>query len=159
MNTENILPEEKNIELVKNNKVKCIETDNFQYNSQDLDQEQKVDVNPVQVNSQNINVYVKNEKFDYSSKITGVTILKKNKAIVQHARVSLFFGQTCGNPVYETNSDVNGNFAIEDLPPGYYFLCAKSGSRLKYQSHYLKVLPGQTVYHTILLSEDISSST
>ncbi|HOP99229.1 MAG TPA: hypothetical protein PK604_00040 [Acetivibrio clariflavus] len=34
------------------------ENDSLQYNRQDLDQEQKVDVNPVQLNTQNVNVYV-----------------------------------------------------------------------------------------------------
>lgn len=158
MKPENILLQDKNNEQEKINRGKCIETDSFQYNSQDLDQEQKVDVNPVQVNTQNVNVYVKNEKIDYSGKLSGVTMLKKNKEIVQYANICLYFCQKCGLPVYETNSDVNGNFVIEDIPPGYYVLYAQFGNKLKYQSPYLKVLPGQTVHHTLILSEDNSLS-
>nr|WP_010252010.1 hypothetical protein [Acetivibrio cellulolyticus] len=152
MESQNRFLEEKIYEQEKPNKGKYLETDSFQYNSQDLDQEQKVDVNPVQVNTQNVNVYVKNEKIDYSGKITGVTILKKNSETVQYVNIFLYFCQKCGLPVFETNSDSSGNFIIEDIPPGYYILCAQLGSNLKCQSYHIKVLPGQSVHQTLMLS-------
>ena len=58
MERQNLTVEENTKISEKSNSKKCIDTDSFQYNSQDLDQEQKVDVNPVQLNTQNVNVYV-----------------------------------------------------------------------------------------------------
>lgn len=159
MKPQNILIEETTSEHKKPDNGKCYENDSFQYNSQDLDQEQKVDVNPVQLNTQNVNVYVKNQKIDYSGNITGITIHKKDKEVLQYVNIYLYFGQKCGLPVFETNSDCNGNFIIEDIPPGYYILYAQIRNNLKYQSHYIKVLPGQTVHQTLILSEEIPSST
>lgn len=156
MKSENLITEENcNIPEDKMNR-KLIDSDSFQYNSQELDQEQRVDVNPVQLNTQNVNVYVKNEKLDYSCKISGTTILKENKCTVEYVNIYLYFGQKCGCPVFETNSDNNGNFIIENLPPGYYIIYAQLGKKLKYQSGYIKVLPGQNVHQTLLLSEDYS---
>lgn len=152
MKPENILNEHK----VPNNS-KCYENDSFQYNSQDLDQEQKVDVNPVQLNTQNVNVYVDNKKVDYSGKIAGITLQKKDNEVLQFANIYLYFGHKCGLPVYETNSDCNGNFVIEDIPPGYYIIYAQIKNNIKYQSHYIKVLPGQTVYQTLILSDETPS--
>ncbi len=153
MERQNLITEENSSIPEQNKNRKFIDTDSFQYNSQDLDQEQKVDVNPVQLNTQNVNVYVKNEKLDYSGKISGTTILKKNKFSVEYANIYLYFGQKCGLPVYETNSDNNGNFIIDDLPPGYYIIYAQLGNTLKCQSNYIKVLPGQTIHQTLSLSE------
>ncbi len=125
-----------------------LETDSIQYNSQDLDQEQKVDVNPVQLNTQNLNVIVSG---NYSGKITGTTYLEMNKETTNNVDIYLFFGHQLKFPVYETKSDNNGNFIIEDIPAGYYTIVAKQGENLKYQSHYIKVLPCQTLHQSILL--------
>lgn len=159
MKPENILIEKKPGENKVPNNSKCYENDSFQYNSQDLDQEQKVDVNPVQLNTQNVNVYVDNKKVDYSGSITGITLQKNDNEVLQHVDIYLYFGHKCGLPVYETNSDCNGNFIIEDIPPGYYIIHAQIGNNLKYQSHYIKVLPGQTVHQTLILSDEKCSST
>jgi hypothetical protein len=125
--------------------------DSIQYNSQDLDQEQKVDVNPVQLNTQNLHIFVNNDKNNYSGKITGITYMEENKEIVKNLEILLFFGCDYWLPVYKTNSDQNGNFVIEDIPPGYYSLYAELGKNLKYRSHYIKVLPGQNVNQLIFL--------
>lgn len=157
MKPKNILVEEKISEHIVPQSSKCYENDSFQYNSQDLDQEQKVDVNPVQLNTQNVNVYVDNKKVDYSGKITGITLQKKDNEVLQYVSIYLYFGHKCGLPVYETNSDCNGNFVIEDIPPGYYIIYAQIKHNIKYQSHYIKVLPGQTVYQTLILSDETPS--
>ncbi|WP_027622804.1 carboxypeptidase-like regulatory domain-containing protein [Acetivibrio clariflavus] len=134
------------------------ENDSLQYNSQDLDQEQKVDVNPVQLNTQNVNVYVDPPKTDYSGKITGITLRRKDNEVLQYVDIYLYFGHKCGLPVYETTSDCNGNFAIENIPPGYYIIHAQCGSNLKCESPYIKVLPGQSVHQTLVLSYEKSPS-
>lgn len=154
MKPENILIEKNACENKVPSNSKCYENDSFQYNSQDLDQEQKVDVNPVQLNTQNVNVYVKNQKVNYSGNITGITLQKKNNEVLQYVSIYLYFGHECGLPVFETNSDCNGNFIIEEIPPGYYIIYAQMGNNLKYQSHYIKVLPGQTVHQTLILSDE-----
>ena len=158
MKTKNKLIEE----IVKEDKFpinsKNYDNDSFQYNRQDLDQEQKVDVNPVQLNNQNVNVYVDNKNIDYSGKITGITVRKKDNEILQYVDIYLYFGHKCGFPVYETTSDCNGNFTIENIPPGYYIIHAQLGIKLKYESHYIKVLPGQNVHHTLVLSDEKSPS-
>ena len=134
--------------VIEKNKV-SLEKDSIQYNAQDLDQEQKVDVNPVQLNTQNFNVLLSN--YNFSGRIAGTTYLEKNKEIADKVDILLFFGHELKLPVYKTNSDKNGNFIIEDIPAGYYTLVAKLGDNLKYQSHYIKVLPCQNVHQSILL--------
>ena len=133
---------------ISKNKVN-LERDSLQYNAQELDQEQKVDMNPVQLNTQNLHVLVSN---DYSGKITGATYSEKTKEIIKNVNILLYFGHECKFPVHKTNSDDNGNFTIEDLPSGFYTLVAEFGEDLKYKSHYIKVLPCQNVYQSILLN-------
>ncbi|HEY5583263.1 MAG TPA: carboxypeptidase-like regulatory domain-containing protein [Ruminiclostridium sp.] len=145
---DQLLEEKKPKKNIGKNRVN-LEKDSIQYNAQDLDQEQKVDVNPVQLNTQNLHVFVGSN--DYSGKITGTSYLEKNKEIVMNVDILLFFGHEQKLPVHKTNSDNNGNFIIEDIPPGYYTLVAELGEKLKYQSHYIKVLPCQNVHHSILL--------
>jgi len=125
--------------------------ESIQYNHQDLDQEQRMDVNPLQLNTQNIHIHVRNNINNYCGKITGTTYQGKSKDIVPNATIFLFFGSECKQPVYKTSSDNNGNFVIEELPPGYYTIFAEYKSILSYRSHYIKVLPGQTVHQSILL--------
>lgn len=125
-----------------------LEKDSIQYNAQELQQEQRVDVNPMQHNAQNLHIHIEN---DYSAKMTGTTYLEKNNEIAKNASIYLFFGNESENPVYRTNSDDNGNFVIEQLPPGYYTMVVQLGGRLKYKSHYIKVLPRQNVHLSVLL--------
>ena len=132
----------------KDDTKKSVDKD-IQYNAQDLDQEQMVDVKPVQLNTQNLHISVSQDT-DYASKITGSTVLGQSKDIVAGAHIFLFFGHRCKEPVYKTNSDHNGNYCFVDIPPGYYTLYAKLGG-MRYESHFVKVLPGQAVEHVILL--------
>ncbi|MFO7295768.1 MAG: carboxypeptidase-like regulatory domain-containing protein [Caldicoprobacter sp.] len=127
-----------------------LESKSVQYNYQDLDQEQKVDVNPKQTNAQNIYIYVNGVNGNLAAKLTGVTYIEESKKVAPYAKIRLFFGHESLIPVYEANSDSNGNFVIEDLPPGYYTLSAEHGD-LKYRSHILKILPAQIVHVSVLL--------
>lgn len=142
MEVRNKLPEVN--EKVKKN-ITNLEKDSIQYNSQDLDQTQEMLVNPVQLNTQNLHIHVSDDKKDYSGKIMGIAYLEENKEIAPNVSISLFFGNESGTPVYKTNSDGNGNFVIEKIPPGYYTLLAELGDEMKYQLHFIKVLPGQEV--------------
>lgn len=126
-----------------------IEKDSIQFNSQDLGQEQNVDLKPIQVNSPNIHIHVNDDK-NYSAKITGTTYLERNRYILKNVKIYLYFGYESRFPVYETNSDYNGNYAIEDIPPGYYILIARYDV-YEYRSHYIKVRPCQSIHHSILL--------
>ncbi|HHV28821.1 MAG TPA: carboxypeptidase regulatory-like domain-containing protein [Clostridium sp.] len=148
---DKLLTEKENIEKSAARFVKALEKDSIQYNSQDLDQEQKVDVNPVQLNTQNVHVHVNSDNSCTSGKIAGTACLKKNNEIARNAIIFLYFGRECGSPVCRTNSDSNGNYVFDELPPGFYVICAQLGDKLKYESHYIKVLPGQSVNHPILL--------
>ncbi len=127
-----------------------LDKESLQFNAQDLDQEQKVDVKPVQLNSQNVQLIISNYT-NYSGKITGTTYRGINREIAPNVAILLYFGFDHRLPVYKTRSDANGNFNIEDLPSGYYTLVAELGDRLKYQSHYIKLLPCQNVNQSILL--------
>ena len=129
---------------------KKITKESIQFNSQDLDQEQKVDVNPMQLNTQNIHIYVNNDNNNYSGKITGVTYLERNRNIIGNVKIYLFFGHEYRFPVFEIYSDNTGNFTIDNLPSGYYTLFAKLGD-LEYSSHYIKLLPCQTIHESLLL--------
>ena len=60
---------------------KCYEREHVQFNSQDLDQEQNVHLDPVQLNTQNIQVILARD--DYSCVITGNTYKGKNRYIQQ----------------------------------------------------------------------------
>lgn len=135
----------------KDKKTINLEKDSLQYNSQDLDQEQRVDVNPFQLNTQNLHIHISNDRNDYSGKITGTTCMESTKEMLKNVEISLFFGAESRHPVYKTNSDNNGNFTIEDIPPGYYTINAKYGDMLKFHSHYIKVLPCQSANESILL--------
>ncbi len=149
MDLQEKLLEEK-AEKAKTRDRKILESDSIQYNCQDLDQEQRVDVNPTQSNTQNIHIYIGSDKINLAARITGVAYIEKSKEAAPNVKIRLFFGHESVMPVYETYSDNNGNFVIEDLPPGYYMLSAELGN-LKYHSHYIKVLPGQSIYESVLL--------
>ncbi|HHW32006.1 MAG TPA: carboxypeptidase regulatory-like domain-containing protein [Clostridiaceae bacterium] len=127
-----------------------LKRESIQFNSQDLDQEQNMDVNPVQLNTQSIRIFINNKENDFSGKISGVTYLEKGK-VAANAKIELFFGCKSDSPVLRTNSDNNGNYVIDNLPPGFYIMVARNNDGFKYQSHYIKVLPCQNVHHSILL--------
>ncbi len=128
--------------------------ESVQLNKQDLDQEQKVDVNPMQLNTQNLHIHLTYDN-DFSCKITGSVFLENSADTVSGAEILIFFGNESRLPVFKTSSDGNGNFVIEDLPPGFYILFARhSEKRLYYKSPYLKVLPGQTVHHSVMFKPE-----
>jgi hypothetical protein len=129
----------------------AVREDNLQYNRQDMDQEQKLDLNPVLQNSQAVHLHINNDVAIYCGKITGTVISKRNHTVVPGAIIRLYFGSDSTLPVYQTSSDQNGNYAIAELPPGYYTLAAEHGTHVKYRSPYVKVLPCQTAHETILM--------
>jgi hypothetical protein len=118
----------------------ALERESLQYNSQDLDQEQNMDVNPVQNNT--VHVTVNHQEKDLSSKITGVTYKGKSKQILGGVGLLLFFGYDSNIPVARTKSDEYGNYAIEALPPGYYSIRTQNEIG-EIRTHYIKLLPGQ----------------
>ncbi len=123
----------------------------LQSNCQDLDQEQHVNTNPFQFNSQNVHIVVDDYKKDYSGKITGITYSEKENHILSSVIILLYFGNITEVPVYKTTSDKNGNFKIDNIPPGYYTLKAYLGDTLMYSSNYIKVLPCENVNYPIFL--------
>ncbi|NLM59512.1 MAG: carboxypeptidase regulatory-like domain-containing protein [Clostridium sp.] len=128
-----------------------ITKDSFQYNSQDLSQDQRMDVNPIQLNTQNIHINLDKDLYKLAGKITGTTRLKNSLDIVPYVHIFLYFGDDHGIPVHNTTSDKDGNFAINDLPPGFYTLFAQAGNNLKYYSKYIKLLPGEQAHQSVLL--------
>ena len=124
--------------------------DSFQYNSQDMDQEQKVNLNPKQYNRQDVCVFLVNEKADYACKITGSVYDRKTRSTIKGAEVSLFFGYDSCMPVYKTASDDNGNFSIDDLPPGFYSIAAEHND-MRSKLYYMKILPDQNACQVIII--------
>lgn len=125
--------------------------DNLQYNSQDLDQEQNVDVKPFQYNTQSFHVHEENK--DYSSKIKGITYGKACHEILPYVTIEIFFGHLYSCPVGKTKSDCNGKFCFDDLPPGYYSIRAYDKNNMNYQQRCIKVLPCQKVHLPLLLEK------
>jgi len=126
---------------------KSYEREHVQFNSQDLDQEQNVHLDPVQLNTQNIQVILARD--DYSCVITGNTYKGKNRYIAADVNILLFFGYEGNVPVHKTKSDSNGNFRIEGLPPGFYCIAAQY-SESPVERHLIKLLPGQTLHQTFI---------
>jgi uncharacterized surface anchored protein len=124
--------------------------ESFQYNSQDMDQEQKVNLSPKQYNKQDVCVFLINEKADYACKITGSVYDRKTRSTIKGAEVLLFFGYDSSMPVYKTTSDDNGNFSIDDMPPGFYSIIAVYGD-LRSKIFYMKILPGQNACQIVLI--------
>ena len=125
----------------------CFQREHVQFNSQDLAQEQSVQLDPVQLNTQNVQIVIARE--DYTSNITGNTYKGKNKEVAAEAKILLFFGYEGSVPVYRTKSDSNGNFKIEDLPPGFYCIAAQY-SEFPVKKLFIKLLPGQTLHQPII---------
>lgn len=120
-----------------------------QENRQNSEQEQNVNANPVQLNTQNFNITADLNLDKYSGKIGGITYLERNKKILPNVNILLYFGNISDAPIYKTRSDENGNYLIEDLPPGYYTILAYKGRDFKTVCQYIKVLIGQNVYQSI----------
>ena len=125
----------------------------LQYNKQDMDQEQHVDLNPVMSNLQNIHFHAIGDARSYCGRITGTAFSEMNKAIASNATVLLFFGNDKEHPVHRTSCDRFGNFEIEDIPPGYYTVLVEYGVGHGHRTQYIKVLPCQTVHQNILLKD------
>lgn len=102
-------------------------------------------MDPVQLNKQSVHLVIAKE--NYSSVITGNTYKGKNKEIAENVNILLFFGYEGSVPVYKTTSDSNGNFRIEDLPPGFYCIAAQY-SEYPVKKQYIKLLPGQILHQT-----------
>jgi len=146
METQKVSPDGRS----KEEKTIRLEKDSIQYNAQDMEQHQRLDFNPSQSNTQNLNIFIKNNH-DLSGKIIGVTCLEGSTERVANAEILLYFGTECKTPVHKTTSDANGNFRIEELPPGYYTICSKYDGNYWYKSYFIKVLPGQKVFESIRL--------
>jgi hypothetical protein len=127
---------------------KALDRESLQYNSQDLDQEQNMDLNPVQNNT--VHVSVNPQERDLSGKIKGVTYKGRNKQIIGGVGLQLFFGYDGNTPVARAKSDENGNYSFENLPPGYY--CIRAINEYgDIRIHYIKLLPGQEANQTLFL--------
>lgn len=126
-----------------------------QENRQDLDQQQQVDVNPSQVNVQKIDLVVNNKLENYSGKISGVIYINNENTLVEGAEIFIYFGTMGDYPVFKTNSDKNGCYSVEDLPPGFYSIKVVYENFLSTKLFNIKVLPGQNCYQPLLLTEDI----
>ncbi|MDD7794728.1 carboxypeptidase-like regulatory domain-containing protein [Clostridium sp. 'White wine YQ'] len=143
--------EEVEVEVLSEKEASLSNQESHQKNVQDLDQEQSVVANPLQLNSQNVNLVLSDEKKDYSGKITGMTYLDKYNSIVPDVTILLYFGNDSEYPVYKTKSDKSGKYFIDNIPPGYYTIEAYIGKEFVYSSHYIKVLPCEKVEHLIFL--------
>jgi hypothetical protein len=127
--------------------------ENLQYNRQDMDQEQNVDLNPMLTNQQNIHFHLIGDARSYCGKITGTAFSETNRTIAENASVLLFFGSDKDQPVFRTSCDRNGNFVIEDLPPGFYTLVVEYGAGHSQRTPYIKVLPCQITQQNITLKD------
>ncbi len=129
----------------------------LQHNRQDMDQTQEVDVKPSQMNFQKIDLTINNKIENYSGRISGCVQRQANGEIVSGADIYLYFGSGAEFPVCRIQSDVNGNYCLGDLPPGYYTITAKSGE-MQCLVRNIKVLPGAASDQTLLLVQRIGYS-
>lgn len=130
-----------------------------QENKQDLDQQQQVDVKPSQINLQKIDVTVNNKLENYSGKITGIIYKNSQNVFTSEAEILLYFGGISALPVYKTNSDKNGCYSIEDLPPGFYSIKVIRNDSVVAIIYNIKVLPGQNSNQTIYLTNHVHQKT
>ncbi|MCT4507411.1 MAG: carboxypeptidase-like regulatory domain-containing protein [Tepidibacter sp.] len=143
--------------LKKENNQKIQDQSSSQQNAQDLDQHQNVDINPSQLNFQNVQI-VTDSYNNYTGKILGYTYLEKTKKFVSNAKILLYFGSDGGFPVCKTKSDDTGSFVIKDLPPGYYTLHVYLDNVLYAKVPNIKVLPGKNIHQSITLKNFCDSS-
>lgn len=135
----------------KNNKLQLQKSD--QTNNQDMDQEQNVDVKPSQINLQHLTVTLNNKIENYCGTIKGITYSVADKHIVSNVKILVYFGSFCEMPVSQISSDVNGNFIIEDLPPGFYTIKAFLNDNYKDTAVNVKILPGEICNQNLFLKE------
>ncbi|NLM42419.1 MAG: carboxypeptidase regulatory-like domain-containing protein [Clostridiales bacterium] len=122
-----------------NNKIQHQQS--LQTNKQDLDQAVELDVKPSQLNLQRIDVTINNKIENYSGRIVGSVLRETDGQLVSNAIIMLYFGSGTEFPVYRTVSDENGNYIINDLPPGFYTIVA-TFNNMQCICRNLKVLPG-----------------
>jgi len=132
---------------------KIMQKDSIQYNKQELDQEQKVDVNPLQLTSQNIHIHINDDLNKYCGTISGKINIENNEKIPPNTKVSLFLGNENQASLLKLRPDSNGEFVIKDIPPGFYTLLIESRVNSQHRSKCIKIkiLPGQTFNKSIHL--------
>lgn len=147
--------EEKDLLMVsekeKDKKIQLQKSD--QNNKQDMDQEQTVDVKPSQVNLQHVTLSLDNKIENYCGSIKGITYFEANKQIIGNVNILVYFGSFCELPVCQISSDINGNFVIEALPPGFYTIKAFLNDNYKDTIVNIKVLPGEECNQNLCLKE------
>jgi len=122
----------------------------LQTNKQDLDQAVELDVKPSQLNLQRIDVTINNKIENYSGRIVGSVLREADGQFVANAVILLYFGSGTDFPVFRTVSDENGNFAIDDLPPGFYTIVAIFND-MQCIARNIKVLPGEKCEQSLSL--------
>ena len=127
----------------------------LQTNKQDLDQAVELDVKPSQLNLQRIDVTINNKIENYSGRIVGSVLREADGQFVANAVILLYFGSGTDFPVYRTISDENGNFAIDDLPPGIYTIVATYND-MQCISRNIKVLPGEKCEQSLSLVQRVN---
>ena len=140
-------------ESKKNDEInkKVVNTDSIQYNKQELEQEQKVDVKPLQLTSQNIHIHINDDLTKYCGTISGKINTENKDKIPRNTKVSLFLGNEKSTSLIELRPNSNGEFVINDIPPGFYTLLIES-EQYRSKSIRIKILPGQTFNKLILLN-------
>jgi len=127
----------------------------LQTNKQDLDQAVELDVKPSQLNLQRIDVTINNKIENYSGRIVGSVLREADGQFVANAVILLYFGSGTDFPVYRTISDENGNFTIDDLPPGFYTIVATYND-MQCISRNIKVLPGEKCEQSLSLVQRVN---
>lgn len=127
----------------------------LQTNKQDLDQAVELDVKPSQLNLQRIDVTINNKIENYSGRIVGSVLREADGQFVANAVILLYFGSGTDFPVYRTISDENGNFAIDDLPPGFYTIVATYND-MQCISRNIKVFPGEKCEQSLSLVQRVN---
>ncbi|HEY5560461.1 MAG TPA: hypothetical protein VIK72_01660 [Clostridiaceae bacterium] len=96
-----------------------------QSNKQDMDQQQKVDVKPSQVNLQHLTLNIKDKLDDLSGSIEGITYNEKDKKLVSNFR---------------------------ELPPGFYSLKASLRHQEDFLPN-IKLLPEEVTFNNIYMKK------
>lgn len=141
--------------LTRDNDNKLQDQRSTQENRQDLDQQQQVDVKPSQINIQKFDLTVNTKLENYSGKITGILYEDMPSKYLEEVELYLYFGSPNNFPVYKTNTDKEGMYIIEDLPPGYYSIVIRYKDNVLASAYNIKVLPGQSANQTLNISNGI----
>jgi hypothetical protein len=157
-NNETLLLEDNDIDKKKvstgTNK-KLQHQQSLQSNKQDLDQAVELDVKPSQLNLQRIDVTINNKIENYLGRIIGSVLRETDGEQVANAVILLYFGSRTAFPVYRTASDENGNFAIDNLPPGFYTIVATFND-MQCMARNIKVLPGEICEQSLSLVQRVN---